>query len=1076
MEKSWLTISRNLEAYTDGINLFLDQAVANGVGPDKFRCPYKRCCNRYTFVRKTIVEHLVLYDMDKDYKNASWRHHGESFMGEQNIGIGEEGVGPSIETGDQLTGIHDVLNDVFVQPLTEEGIGPSTEPLSKEGRPKEVETFFKLLEEADQDLWPGCKEFKKLEAVVRLYQIKCLARMPDGIFTTLLELIKKMLPDGDCLPESCYKAKKLINDLGLTYVKIDACPNNCMIYWKETAELTACSVCGESRYKNVNEVDGSRKKIAAKFGSEIRNVRLGLASDGFNPFGKMRQDHSTWPVVLSVYNLPPWMCMKQPNLLLSLLIPGPRSLGKEIDVYMRLLIDELNELWEVGTPTYDAYSNQNFTMKAAVLWTISDFPAYGMLSGWSTHGYKACPHCMHDKESIYLPASRKICYLGHRRFIPADHRFRRKTTIFNGRREHRSAPRQWTGLQCLEELCTLRFTFGKPKKHTSVGQRRKRTESSTSSKSQWKKKSIFYELPYWRHMLIRHNLDVMHIEKNICDNIVGTLLDMDKKSKDGLAARADLEILNIRHGQHPRREGNRTFRPPTLFTLKREEKTAFCEVLSTIRVPDGYSSNLSQCVHVNERKIHGLKSHDCHVLMQQLLPLAIRAVLPKSVTMILLELSAIFRQLCSKKESEEGFKQLNSRIALTLCQLEKIFPPAFFTVMMHLPVHLADETAIAGPVPYRWMYPIERYLQTLKRYVRNMGHPEGSIAEAYLVDECLSFCSLYLRDVESRRTRRGRNEDGIGRGVSGGLSIFHSKGCYMGSGENVELELNVLDQCHRYILNNCDEVSPFRRQHEEFLKNQHRRARLTMRQIKELSKKEFPEWFRQHINSRCHANDNLMSEDLCWLANYPSRVVTKYKSHIIHGFRFRTKSVDDKHKNQNCGVFVPANVPGAIGQVNCYGRVIDMFEVRYCGPTEAGDRGRAVMLFKCEWVNSESPRGMKTDQYGFTLVNFNRLGFKEDPFILASQALQAFYVEDTIEKDWHVVVRTQPRDLFDVLEDNDALDDYAIPDLDDRLLDNENLQTRVGVEETHFHEVLPLPTQFPDFVNAADDLTEDEME
>ncbi|KAM2369028.1 hypothetical protein ACFXTH_046513 [Malus domestica] len=96
----------------------------------------------------------------------------------------------------------------------------------------------------------------------------------------------------------------------------------------------------------------------------------------------MRHDHSTWPVVFSVYNLPPWMCMKQPNLLLSLLIPGPRSPGKEIDVYMRPLIDELNELWEVGTPTYDAYSNQSFTMKDAVLWTISDFPAYEMLLGW----------------------------------------------------------------------------------------------------------------------------------------------------------------------------------------------------------------------------------------------------------------------------------------------------------------------------------------------------------------------------------------------------------------------------------------------------------------------------------------------------------------------------------------------------------------------------------------------------------------------------------------------------------------------------------------------------------------------
>ena len=125
------------------------------------------------------------------------------------------------------------------------------------------------------------------------------------------------------------------------------------------------------------------------------------------------------------------------------------------------------------------------------------------------------------------------------------------------------------------------------------------------------------------------------------------------------------------------------------------------------------------------------------------------------------------------------------------------------------------------------------------------------------------------------------------------------------------------------------------------------------------------------MNSRCHSNDTLISQDLHWLANYPNRVVSRYKSHIVHGFRFRIKYVDDKHKNQNCGVLVPANVPCAIGKVNCYGKVVDMFEVKYCCHAEPADRGRAVMLFKCEWVNSESPRGMKTDQYAFTMVNFN---------------------------------------------------------------------------------------------------------
>jgi hypothetical protein len=74
------------------------------------------------------------------------------------------------------------------------------------------------------------------------------------------------------------------------------------------------------------------------------NVRLGLSSDGFNPFGNMSTSHSTWPVMLVPYNLPPWMCMKQPSQMLSLIIPGPRLPGMKIDVYLEPLISELKEL------------------------------------------------------------------------------------------------------------------------------------------------------------------------------------------------------------------------------------------------------------------------------------------------------------------------------------------------------------------------------------------------------------------------------------------------------------------------------------------------------------------------------------------------------------------------------------------------------------------------------------------------------------------------------------------------------------------------------------------------------------
>ena len=69
--------------------------------------------------------------------------------------------------------------------------------------------------------------------------------------------------------------------------------------------------------------------------------------------------------------------------------------------------------------------------------------------------------------------------------------------------------------------------------------------------------------------------------------------------------------------------------------------------------------------------------------------------------------------------------------------------------MMHLPIHLAEEAKLGGPVCYIWMYPVERYLRTAKGYVRNKAYPEGSIAEGYILEECLTFCSKFL-DVDTK--------------------------------------------------------------------------------------------------------------------------------------------------------------------------------------------------------------------------------------------------------------------------------------------------------------------------------------
>ncbi|GJT80583.1 mutator type transposase [Tanacetum coccineum] len=81
-----------------------------------------------------------------------------------------------------------------------------------------------------------------------------------------------------------------------------------------------------------------------KFGSKIRNIWFGLCSDGFNSFKSLSSRYSTWPVLLCIYNLLPWLCMKQKYIMMSLLIQGPKQPGNDIDVYLRPLINDMKDL------------------------------------------------------------------------------------------------------------------------------------------------------------------------------------------------------------------------------------------------------------------------------------------------------------------------------------------------------------------------------------------------------------------------------------------------------------------------------------------------------------------------------------------------------------------------------------------------------------------------------------------------------------------------------------------------------------------------------------------------------------
>lgn len=239
----------------------------------------------------------------------------------------------------------------------------------------------------------------------------------------------------------------------------------------------------------------------------------------------------------------------------------------------------------------------------------------------------------------------------------------------------------------------------------------------------------------------------MHIEMNVCNSLYGTLLHIPGKTKDGLAARLDMVKMGVRGDLAPTIGEKRTFLPASMCTLGKTEKISMCNTLMSIKVPEGYSSNIGSLVDINELKISGLKSHDCHVLMQQLLPVAIRGVLPDHVRFAITRFCFFFNDLCKKVVDVSKLDKIQADLISTLCLLEQFFPPSFFDIMVHLTVHLIREVRLCGPVFYRWMYPFERHMKVLKSYIQNQTFPEGCIANRCLVEDSVELCTEYIAEL-----------------------------------------------------------------------------------------------------------------------------------------------------------------------------------------------------------------------------------------------------------------------------------------------------------------------------------------
>lgn len=457
---TWMyKIPRVSHAYVNGVNEFIACAVENlkkkqieHGKEDRITCPCRDCYNLKKYPNiDTVREHLFRRGFMEDY--TKWIWHGEGIHTSKTETSSKiyESYGDSMPRNEE----DDAEND-----RVEEMIQDVEEILVHQ-----PEVLENLVDDSKKPLYHGCNvQFTRLSTTLKLCKLKVKNGWSDKSFTEMLKLLAEMLPAKNELPTSTYEAKKILCPMGMNVKKIHACPNDCVLFRKEHEHLHTCPKCGASRYKrdgNNSSINDKRPPVKVlrylpiverfrrlfansndaklvrwhvegrksdgmlrhpadspqwrtidgkfpEFGGEVRNLRLGLCADGMNPYRTLSSTHSTWPVLLTIYNLPPWLCMKRKYIMLTLLIPGPKEAGNNIDVYLQPLIEDLKLLWDQGEKMYDAYSQTYFNLRAMIFCTISDFPGYGNLSGYTIKGAKACPICEDATIDLRLKNCKKM--------------------------------------------------------------------------------------------------------------------------------------------------------------------------------------------------------------------------------------------------------------------------------------------------------------------------------------------------------------------------------------------------------------------------------------------------------------------------------------------------------------------------------------------------------------------------------------------------------------------------------------------------------------------------------------------
>jgi hypothetical protein len=310
--------------------------------------PCKNCGNRFWLDVDTVEDHLTCSGFKTSY--TKWLFHGET------NGSTQENLPKNLQTSVQSVYDKDDMDQLLLDGFgmydrsavgsdVEHGIEDSDDASSDE----DIESYLKLVNDGGHQLYPGCKIFTKLQFIVRLLNIKNIKGLTISTFEDVLTLFREALPEGHSLPKKYYRCRQYISVVGLRYDSYDTCLNDYIIFRGEHVNANHCSMCKVSRWKTERSVLGGKRisRVARKVirhfplkktvqrmflstkTSELmswhedkrtkdgvlrhpadssawkildckfkrlrqdpRNIRFGMAIDGFNPFRNMNVSYS----------------------------------------------------------------------------------------------------------------------------------------------------------------------------------------------------------------------------------------------------------------------------------------------------------------------------------------------------------------------------------------------------------------------------------------------------------------------------------------------------------------------------------------------------------------------------------------------------------------------------------------------------------------------------------------------------------------------------------------------------------------------------------------------------------------